>query len=193
LGVAAKAIVSVTLVSAISVGAATYVRWDAPKAAPVASVSGPRAPLTEPALRPIPTSDHVEAMHLTPATTPGEVPVASSRPAPVQAVVAPTASARTASDVTDVEAEVLLIGEAHSALQAGDSSRALILLDEHVRRFPAGALGEERDAARIVALCSLGRIAEAHTATERFLWAFPSSPHAARVRGSCGVAPAPPF
>lgn len=91
-----------------------------------------------------------------------------------------------AAPTSDVAAEVRLIGEAHKAIRGGDAERALLLLEEHARRFPKGALGEERDAARIAALCALGRTAEARDATDRFLRALPLSPHAGPLRASCG-------
>jgi outer membrane protein assembly factor BamD (BamD/ComL family) len=91
-----------------------------------------------------------------------------------------------------VAAEVLLLGEAHAAIRNGQAEHALALLDEHSRRFPRGALGEEREASRVTALCALGRVAEARAAADRFLRVSPLSPHAGRVRASCGGSPAAP-
>jgi hypothetical protein len=87
---------------------------------------------------------------------------------------------------SDVEAEVSLLGEAQRALRAHDEQRALALLEDHARRFPSGALGEEREATRVAALCALGRAAEAGAAADRFLVAFPGSPLTARVLHACG-------
>lgn len=106
------------------------------------------------------------------------------------ASVAPGAvSTRAGSPTSDVAAEVLLLGDAHAAIRNGQAEHALVLLDEHARRFPRGALGEERDASRITALCALGRVAEARAAADRFLRVSPLSPHAGRVRDSCGGSP----
>jgi hypothetical protein len=88
----------------------------------------------------------------------------------------------------DVAAEVRLLVEAHRALDDGDARRGLALLDDHARRYPSGALGEERDAARVRALCSLGRVSEAREVTERLLRASPWSPQAGPLRASCGGA-----
>jgi hypothetical protein len=71
-------------------------------------------------------------------------------------------------------------------LRAGDPTGALGLLDKHDRLYPAGALAEDVTAVRIYALCALGRTGQAHGLTVRFLAAYPSSPHAASVRTSCG-------
>jgi hypothetical protein len=90
----------------------------------------------------------------------------------------------------EVAAEVHLLREAHLAMGAGDADRVLVLLDEHERRYPRGALGEERDATRIGALCALGRRVEAKEAAERFLRMTPRSLQAAAVRASCGGSPA---
>jgi hypothetical protein len=103
-------------------------------------------------------------------------------------VIAPavSSSAHTTVATGDVAAEVRLLGEAHAVMRRGDAERALVLLDEHARRYPKGALGEERDAARIAALCALGRVAEARETADRFLRAAPQSPHAGPIRASCG-------
>lgn len=82
--------------------------------------------------------------------------------------------------------ETRLIRSAHAFVAAGDGARALSLLDEHARRFPAGVLTEEREAERVLALCAAGRTADAKRAGSAFLAARPRSALAPRVRGSCG-------
>ena len=109
--------------------------------------------------------------------------------APPTATIDPPTSAQGPAPASSVGAEVALLRDAHAALQSGNAALAVVLLDEHARRFPTGALGEERDAARIFALCALGRTSEARASTDRFLAAYPRSPQAARVRSSCGGAP----
>jgi len=81
--------------------------------------------------------------------------------------------------------ETKLLREAQTSLGAGDAAAALARLDELGTRHPDGLLREERLAARIVALCAAGRIAEARREAERFLAEAPLSIHAARVRASC--------
>jgi RNA polymerase sigma-70 factor (ECF subfamily) len=79
-----------------------------------------------------------------------------------------------------------LLSEAQKALSAGQPERALQFLDEHARTFPRGTLAEERTAARIVALCKLGRVAKARSEAAAFLQRLPDSPLSERVRAACG-------
>ena len=85
------------------------------------------------------------------------------------------------------QVEVQLLEDAHRELSAGRAARALALLDEHGARFPSGELRGERMAARVFALCELGRIDEARRAAELFLAFAPSSPLVPRVRASCAL------
>jgi 2-oxoisovalerate dehydrogenase E1 component len=57
------------------------------------------------------------------------------------------------------------------------------LSDDEVMYRPA----EEREAERVIALCDLGRDAEARAAAQAFLRDRPRSPLSARVRESCGA------
>jgi outer membrane protein assembly factor BamD (BamD/ComL family) len=115
--------------------------------------------------------------------TAGAPPIAPGSVAPESVVDAgPPASPATVTD------EIALVSRAHAALTSGDPASALALLAEHARRFPNGALGEEREATRVLALCALGRTAEARDAASRFFAAFPGGPQSGRVRASCGGA-----
>jgi hypothetical protein len=110
-----------------------------------------------------------------------------AKPAPTAptAPLAPPAnpeSPRTTSALAD---ELALVREAQVAARAGNPSKALQLLDDHARRFPRGTLREERIAARVHALCALGRRGEASEEAETFLAETPQSPYASRVRDSC--------
>lgn len=109
---------------------------------------------------------------------------AGAGPGPAGTNAPPTA----ASAPVGVAAELALIRASDQLLRDGKASEALAKLDEHARRFPAGALAEERSASRIFVLCALGRTTEAKSAAKAFLTSRPHSPHAARVRGSCGGA-----
>ena len=60
-----------------------------------------------------------------------------------------------------LEEEIALLSKAETALHSGNAAVALEVLNEHERKFPHGQLVEERIAARIRALCALGRKAEA--------------------------------
>jgi hypothetical protein len=87
-------------------------------------------------------------------------------------------------------AELDLLGAAQRELAAGRADGALTRLSEHERRFPSGALTGERLAARVFALCALGRSAEARLVTREFQRVAPGSPLTPRVLASCGGTPA---
>lgn len=102
------------------------------------------------------------------------------RPKRLSAPAAPPASASLA-------VEVKLMHDVDAALKSGHPERALALLDEH-REGDGGYMQEERAAARVFAVCQMGRIDSARAAASRFLRERPHSPLAARVRASCAAA-----
>jgi hypothetical protein len=57
--------------------------------------------------------------------------------------------------------EVALLSRAQAAIRNGKPTVALDVLNEHERKFGNGLLSEERIAARVRALCALGRTSEA--------------------------------
>lgn len=143
---------------------------DEPRASPVASMSPPLAPV------PLPSSIDDEP----------RVPVVDVASLPSARPKAPLVSPSTVNvEAGSIEDEIALLREAQGAARALDDVHALGLLDAHARRFPSGVLAEERDAARIFALCHLGRGDEARKARAAFLAAHPDSPHIARVREAC--------
>jgi len=79
--------------------------------------------------------------------------------------------------------EVILLSRAEVALHAGNPAVALQALNEHERRFSSGVLVEERIAARVQALCALGRKAEANAQLSRL---SPKSLHGAKPGQACG-------
>ncbi|MGK3968489.1 hypothetical protein WMF38_30450 [Sorangium sp. So ce118] len=108
-------------------------------------------------------------------TTPGRAP----RSAPVGGPGAPPGVP--AED--PLVAETRRLREVHESLRRGDPERALSLLDA----ADAGGheLQEERAAARVVALCNLGKTAEGRAAMLDFLRKSPGSPYSGRVRSAC--------
>lgn len=85
-----------------------------------------------------------------------------------------------------LDSELALLREAQQHMQSGRADRALQLLDQHQVDHADGVLSQERQAARVFALCQLGRVAEARAAAAAFLRGAPNSPLADRVRGACG-------
>jgi hypothetical protein len=112
--------------------------------------------------------------------------VESTPPAPPQAEPAAKRSPAASRSADSLAQEVAILSRASSELRAGRPAAALKALDEHQRSFPSGVLTQERTAARIQALCALGRTKEARSALERLARTSPNSPHEARARKACG-------
>ena len=91
-------------------------------------------------------------------------------------VVAPSASQ------SALDAELALLDAARAAVASHDPDRALRLLDDHRREFPSGQLAEEATYVRVKALVERGDRRRADIVARQFLEAFPTSPHAKRIR-----------
>jgi hypothetical protein len=87
-----------------------------------------------------------------------------------------------------LEEELPLLQSAQEALRLGDTDRALSLLDAHAKRFPAGALAEERRAAHALAACRKPGDPAARAEAQAFLRNSPSSPLVESVRKACSLA-----
>ncbi len=99
------------------------------------------------------------------------------------APAATTASAgveREAGAGAGIEGEADLLVRARAAV-GGDPARALSLVKEHERRFPGGALVQEREVIAVSALVGLGRMSEARPRAARFLEQHPSSVYRRRL------------
>jgi hypothetical protein len=148
---------------------------------PSAHVAGPASP----------TSRVVEAPAdvARPASAPVSADTAEMTTAPVAArnEVRATASGVAAEPPPSLRDETRVLEAAQRELASGRARSALSLLDEHEKRFPSGALGEERSAARVLSLCALGRTEEARRTATAFLEGSPRSPLIPRLRGSCAL------
>jgi hypothetical protein len=132
----------------------------------------------------------------TAAEAPSAAPVTAMEPprSPASAAPAVEASARPPASVAvrpadSLAEEVAILSRAGAELHGGRPAAALTTLAEHQRRFPRGVLAQERTAARIQALCALGRNAEANAELERLARTSPNSPLNARARKACAPAP----
>lgn len=83
--------------------------------------------------------------------------------------------------------EVETLARARRVLGSGNPQLALGLLAELDQSHPNGALRQEREATRILALCAANRIPEGPLAAERFISESPSSIYAGRIRAGCGL------
>ncbi|HTQ05678.1 MAG TPA: hypothetical protein VMI54_17570, partial [Polyangiaceae bacterium] len=203
-GVAAAAGVGATG-AVVATRHVTSVRTETPASA-VAALPSPKLASTPgpngPAVTPVATAS-VEAASEAPATAassdasrrappgvnPPGAPAAMSATAvsaPPVADAPPSASASfDANTTTTLREEAALLQHAERALAASDPNAALAWLGEHERRFPSGALREERQAAKVLAFCALGRVAEARGLARAFLSASPGSVLVPRLERSC--------
>jgi hypothetical protein len=113
---------------------------------------------------------------------PESAPFAVAQAQPLEEKRAPAAP----RPVDNLAEEVALLSQASADLHAGRAAAALVVLDEHRRKFPHGALAQERTSARIQAMCALGSIKEAQAELARLARTSPRSPHLARARKACG-------
>ncbi len=117
-----------------------------------------------------------------------EAPSAAESTAPARARRSSPHAGRAAGAATatdDLGREVALLHDAQAAWRGGRSSEALRLLDEHRSTFPRSALAYERDALRVLTLCSLGRDEQARRVGARLLERAGSSPWRRAVEQSC--------
>jgi hypothetical protein len=124
------------------------------------------------------------AAHANPSDAPAPAPdvkqvAAGAKPAAEREAAPPVASYRAKDKLAE---EVALLSRAETALHGGKPTAALEALNEHERKFPNGLLTEERIAARIQALCALGRTAEADAQLTRL---SPKSLHGEPSRQAC--------
>jgi hypothetical protein len=98
----------------------------------------------------------------------------------------PAAPAAQAAD--PLSRELALISKAQRAVRAGQSERALALLQRHAAEFPSGALLQERFATQALAFCALGRVAEGQRAIGELARRSASSPLLGSARRSCATA-----
>jgi hypothetical protein len=133
---------------------------------------------------------------------PRSLPLGVSEPPTAASAPLPDASGRTIVDPRDsanaapvparaprptsLRKELALLADVQTALEQGDGATALRRLDAHVtvdRQFIA-----ERQAARILALCALGRVQDAREAAAVFLHQNPGSVQRTAVERSCAGA-----
>jgi len=151
-----------------------------PKVTPI----GPADPPVEPApAPPAPPQQTTPPAPMAPSNAPESAPSDAPESAPADAPESAPSNAPESADT--LLAETRRLRAAHGALQGGDPARALALLSEPSASTEGQSLQEERAAARVLALCELGRGEEARAEAARFLAQNPGSPLADRVRNAC--------
>lgn len=125
----------------------------------------------------------VDAAPATPAPAtddePARPPIADEEPSRAATSLVPATEDRVA---TSLAAERRLVDSARAALAQGRHEPALSALATHRRRFPDGALAEERDALEVEALVAAGRRDEAAAAATGFEHRYPASLYRGRIR-----------
>ncbi len=109
-----------------------------------------------------------------------KTPPKPADPAPAPEITVPNPAPHAVKEAPASWDEPQLIEKARRAL-AADPRRALLLTQEHQRRFPAGALGVERDVIALEALARSGQTAEARRRALLFEAKYPKSIHLPRV------------
>ncbi len=117
----------------------------------------------------------VEPPASAPVAPPVDLEVAPPKASSAPAVRAAASATTRAGGEGALEAERAVLDVARTALGRGDGSNALRAIDEHARKFPRGALAEEREAMAIQALRLLHRDDEAQARLGRFRGRFPTS------------------
>lgn len=137
----------------------------------------PPAPVSAPAPSTLSTAPPAPVV----VTAPSEPAPQSTPPAPARPPTENKAPlARSAS--SGLADEVALLSRAETELHANRFGSALRLLSEYERKFPRGLMVQEDVAAKVQALCGLGRIADAKVELGRL---SATSPHARRARAAC--------
>jgi hypothetical protein len=115
----------------------------------------------------------------TPIPTPDPIPTLTPTAAPI-----PTAPAVPSASTT-ADNEVKLLDDALAAVRTSPD-RALLICNEHARRYPNGEFAQEREVIAIEALVKLGRQREAEQRARRFEARYPGSSHQRRIETLIG-------
>lgn len=135
------------------------------------SPAPPTAPVEKAGLA-VPAAHDDEAPSAAPASAAAHerrIEKMRKRPAPAQV------------QVNDLRDQIALIDAARTAVKAGATERALVLLRRYETSYPGGAFRPESLALRIEALAEGGRAAEARPLAREFLARYPQSPLSDRV------------
>jgi hypothetical protein len=116
------------------------------------------------------------------AKTNADIPSKQDQIAPPATPTAPRGSARLHDSLTE---EVEILSRAEKELLGGRPANALLLLSVHEHKYKHGKLTEERTAARVQALCALGRVKEANVLLAEL---SPQSLHGTPTRQVCFAA-----
>lgn len=150
----------------------------APSSATAVISNLPRAPESTSSPAPAPARDVAVTRRAASSAAP-------AAPSAKREVLSKPPVARRSSGGADpsLQQELQLLERVQTALKRGDGNLALHELEAH--QTTDRTLLAERDAARILALCELGRTAEARSAAAQFRRRHPSSIHRQAIELSC--------
>ena len=180
--IAAEAATSITTTKAVSAGA--LVKGLMAAAAVATGVAGFAAlqPEPEPKAALVAAAPRVVSAPVARTAAP-EPPLVAPPAIEAQSVTSSRPSKSTSA--LRLQEEAALLAEVQGALRSGQGAAALSKLESYDKRFPAGMLRPEADAARVFALCAAGRVDTARTAAARFVQRYPKAPVTARVQAAC--------
>ena len=181
-------VIPLIVMGAVKVGQVAPSRSQGPttlsstSAAPIAATALPVTSSATPVIVDIPIETVNEVNDTSAAKTNPTSTAIAAPTRPVQsAIVQPT------PPVVQVDRglseEVALVDQIERSLRDGDSQSAARLTKEHEKRFPQGALVEEREGAGVLARCLSG--AGATSGANAFLAAHPKSPMRTRISAAC--------
>jgi hypothetical protein len=177
LGATALKVGGVAVLAATIAGGTYWAASDAKppppaRSAPSSTTIAPRAPAPVERVEALPSASQTEpAPALEPSSEPSPLPTPASR-----------APAPRAAD------ESALLRQAQAQLKS-NPARALALTQEHRRRFPKGALAQEREVIAIDALARLGQGSEAQKRARDFDQRYPGSAHQRRIESATKPGP----
>jgi RNA polymerase sigma-70 factor (ECF subfamily) len=142
-------------VGLLTVGAAALPEMHSdPPGATTPSDREPAAP-AEPVVAVVARAPTIPESHLEPD------PAAAAPASPPPRADRARSDTSTSDPRAELAEELRLVGGAQAAVRERRSADAIVLLDEHARRFPDGQLAAERRSTRVTALCLAGRHADA--------------------------------
>lgn len=98
---------------------------------------------------------------------------------------APVAEAAPTHEPAGFAAEYALVQGMWADLKAQRFAAAMAKVAQHEREFASGQLVQEREAARVQALCGQGKVEAGRAAKARFFKRFANSSHRAKLEGAC--------
>ena len=152
---------------------------------PVAKRRAPRA--VEPEPEPEPEPEIVPEPEPEPEVVPEPEPKKPRhrKPAPdPEPDPSPVPDPEPAVDAT-IAAEMALLKSAQQAIASGNHARGLEKVKQHAKSFPKSVLAEERELARVRALCGLGKQSAAEKAATSFRKRFSGSHLVKRLEQTC--------